>query len=86
MASPTIPTPPLRASNVYSCLNKCGRSYDSLSSLQHHMRLECSSESNPSSLLIPISKKFDCIYCDETFMRREKLKLHIHEKHRLIIE
>lgn len=71
-----------QAINIYSCLNKCGRSYDSLSSLQQHMRLECS----PQSEAIPIIKKFDCLYCTESFTRRNKLKLHIDDKHHTMIE
>lgn len=83
-AIPSISSTPSRTTNVYSCLNKCGRSYDSLSSLQHHMRLECTSESQLST--IPIIKQFDCIYCTESFTRRDKLKLHIHDKHHIMIE
>lgn len=76
-------SPSARAVNIYSCLNKCGRSYDSLSSLQQHMRLECSTITGPA---IPIVKQFDCIYCNETFTRRDHLKLHTRDEHRSMIE
>lgn len=82
---PSIPTPPL-IPKPYSCLNKCGQSYDSLSSLQHHMRLECCAESAANMLPISMAKRFDCIYCSETFTRRDKLKLHIHDKHLSMID
>lgn len=83
----TLPSPILSApciTKIYSCLNKCGQSYESLSSLQQHMRLECSPQSQ--SNLIPIVKQFECIYCNESFTRRNKLKSHMHDKHRSIIE
>lgn len=85
MSSIPTPSPTASVTNVYSCLNKCGRSYDSLSSLQYHMRLECSSQTD-RLLPIPTIKRFDCIYCNETFTRRDKLKLHIHDQHRSMIE
>lgn len=81
---PSISTPIPCVTKIYSCLNKCGQSYESLSSLQQHMRLECSPQSQPNR--IPIAKKFECIYCNEMFTQRDKLKSHIHDKHRSIVE
>lgn len=79
----TIASTTSKVTHIYSCLNKCGRSYDSLSSLQHHMRLECPTQAEPA---IPIVKQFDCIYCNESFTRRDYLKLHTRSKHRSMIE
>lgn len=82
-ASPSIASPPC-VTKIYSCLNKCGQSYESLSSLQQHMRLECSPAIQPNSTPIA-SKQFECIYCNESFAQRDKLKSHIHDKHRSIM-
>lgn len=82
-SSSSIPSVPC-ITKIYSCLNKCGQSYESLSSLQQHMRLECSPLSQPN--LIPIVKQFECIYCNKSFTRRNKLKSHMHDIHRSIIE
>lgn len=82
-----------RIANIYSCLNKCGHSYDSLSSLQHHMRLECTSATAAAAPVIDtttpsprhhqpsILKKLLCIYCKETFTSRDHLELHTLDKH-----
>lgn len=60
--------------NVYKCLNGCGRSYKLLSSLQRHLSLECG-----------VPKKFICFICDKAYTRKESLKYHMSEKHKVMI-
>lgn len=60
--------------NIYKCFNGCGRSYKLLSSLQRHLSLECG-----------VPKQFICYICEKAYTRRESLKYHMSEKHKIII-
>lgn len=59
----------------YVCPNDCGRSYLRKETLRRHLRLECG-----------VERKHRCGICDQRFVRRDHVKVHLIHVHGLRAE
>ncbi|XP_026481455.1 transcriptional regulator MNL1-like [Ctenocephalides felis] len=59
----------------YICPNDCGRSYLRKETLRRHLRLECG-----------VERKHRCGICDQRFVRRDHVKVHLIHVHGLKAE
>lgn len=62
-----------KESEIFTCINNCGRRYKSKYSLKSHLKYECG-----------VERKFKCQFCGKMFTQKGSLKTHIIGVHKKI--